>query len=75
MTLTRKKVEKMIRERIAQAVILSHHLMQNVEPEPYYVEEKQGTMPSLDSSNKDIFNQIRIILNSAYGVDVEYRFW
>ncbi len=75
MTLTRKTVEKMIRERIAQAVILTHHLQNNAEPFDYYVAEKTAAMPSLDSSNQDIFNQIRIILNSAYGVDIEYRVW
>ena len=72
---TRKKVLKMIRERIGQAVILTHHLAQNDEPFEYYVREKSEYMPSLDSNNKAMLEKLAALLLQEYGVEIEYRIW
>ena len=68
-------VIKMRRERLGQVVILSHHLSRNNEPYIDYVNEKKDIMPSLDSNNKAVFEQLALILKQKYGVVIEYRYW
>ena len=75
MTISRNKVKRMIRERIAQAVILSHHIQSGTKPNIDYVEEKEKIMPSLDGNNQAIFDKIADILNSKYDVEIEYKVW
>jgi len=72
MTLTRKDVLKMISKRIVEAVVLSHHLMEYDEPHEGYVFEKThpDNWPSLDTIRKDIFHQIKIILKSHFGIEI-----
>lgn len=65
-----KDVVNMISERIAQAIVLSHHLSEYDEPHANYVYEKTMTYPVLDNNLKDIFHQVNIILRSAFGIEI-----
>lgn len=73
--MNRDKVESMISIRLAQAVILSNHLLKNREPNEDYVTEKTTTYPSLDSHNQDSMNKIVTILEDIYELDIPRRSW
>ena len=73
--MTRKEVLKMISERIVQAIVLSNHLADSAEPHADYVNEKINSWPVMDRSNQDIFHQVKIILRSAYGIEIHHGYY
>ena len=72
MTLTRKEVLMMVRERLGQIIVLSHHLSEYNIPHESYVNEKKDSMPSIDKGNQEVFDLMADAIAFHYGVIITY---
>ena len=75
MTISKKEIENMIRERLGQIIILSHYLATSDVFYEGYVSKKIEKMPVLDKINQYRFNVMADYLKNEYGVQINYSLW